>query len=384
MKGGEIMDQKNKIYKYLYAILTNNSITSYNAARKTKEKFPTIELTTEKLKEFIVNFRRKYISYNNQKYSSTEIRLLCLWYKNIKNIKLIVEYFNKKYNHKITERSLSLLMSRHGIKKGKRNAKKFIISNRDEYKIIEYYNKGYSARTIADIFGFKTSKSIYDILDSHNVRRRNNAEYTNYKDFTLNKIDSKFKAYYVGLMITDGYVTQEENGRTFFGIQLTDLDCIEYLSDNIKVNYTIIKKKNNNCKTMYRVIIYGKRFLESFNRFGVTRNKSLNCKGPKLFDSEIIFVPQILRGMIDGDGWIRKDGKEFFYCSASKDLAVWTKNALESLGMNNLNFFFKNNGYHGMYYIRSAIKANIDILKNVIYNKNFGMYRKYARLHQLN
>lgn len=384
MKGGELMNQKNKIYKYLYVTLTNNSITSYNAARKIKEKFPKIEATTEKLKEFIVKFRRKYISYNNQKYSSAEIRLLCLWYKNIKNIKLIVEYFNKKYNHEITERSLSLLMSRHGIKKGKRNAKKFIISNKDEYKIIEYYNKGYSAHTIADIFGFKTSKSIYDILNSHNVRRRNNAEYTDYKDFTLNKIDSKFKAYYIGLMITDGYVTREENGRTFFGIQLVDLDCIEYLSNNIKVNYTIIKKKNNNCKTMYRIVVYGKRFIESFNRLGVTKNKSLNCKGPKLFDSETTFIPQILRGMIDGDGWIRKDGKEFFYCSASKDLAVWTKNALESLGMHNLNFCFKDNGYHGMYYIRSAIKDNIDILKNVIYNENFGMYRKYARLHQLN
>lgn len=376
------MTNRNKIYKYLYILLSNNSITSYNAARKTKVKFPKIKLTTAKLHLVIASFRSKYIVDRKRKYSKSELRLLYTWYKNIRNVDLIIKYFNKKYNHDITKRSLALLMSRHRIKKGKRNAKKFIISADDEYKIIKLYKSGLRASQIANIFGFKTRKSIYDILISHNIPRREHSEYTSYKDFVLNKIDSQFKAYYVGLMITDGYVTKEESGRVFFGIQLVDLDCIQYLSKNINVTYTTIKANSEKHQTMYRVVIYGKRFIEPFARFGVEKNKSLTCKGPKLFDCEMKFIPQILRGMIDGDGWIRKDGKEFFFCSASIDLANWVKNSLEFIGMKCLKVSFKDNGYNGMYYVRTALKSNIKILKNIIYDGDFGMHRKYARLYQ--
>lgn len=43
-------------------------------------------------------------------------------------------------------------------------------------------------------------------------------------------------------------------------------------------------------------------------------------------------------------------------------------------------FIFKED-YHEMYEIRTAISENIDILKNVKYDKPFGMMRKYNRIH---
>lgn len=39
------------------------------------------------------------------------------------------------------------------------------------------------------------------------------------------------------------------------------------------------------------------------------------------------------------------------------------------------------NNYNGMYYLRTAKKENIEVLKNVIYADQFGMSRKYKLLH---
>lgn len=87
--------------------------------------------------------------------------------------------------------------------------------------------------------------------------------------------------------------------------------------------------------------------------------------------------------MLDGDGWIRKDGKEFFFCSASKEMAEWFCTELINLGMINITYKFSPNDYNGVYYVRTAIKSNIAILKTKIYNTSYGMSRKYNKLHQI-
>ena len=62
---------------------------------------------------------------------------------------------------------------------------------------------------------------------------------------------------------------------------------------------------------------------------------------------------------------------------------VWAFNMFSQIGMQNLyiNIKEQKEDYHEMYEIRTAISENIDILKNVIYDKPFGMMRKYNRIH---
>jgi hypothetical protein len=130
----------------------------------------------------------------------------------------------------------------------------------------------------------------------------------------------------------------------------------------------------------YRITLYGRELLENTERLGMVNNKTYVTKGPDLTVSETKFLNYIFRGIIDGDGWIRKDAKEFFICSASLDFIKWCEKAMLNLGFENIKVSFINNEYNGIYLIRTGSKYNLEVLREKIYNKPFGMMRKYNRL----
>ena len=111
-----------------------------------------------------------------------------------------------------------------------------------------------------------------------------------------------------------------------------------------------------------------------------SNKKTFSLIGPDLYDGEIKYLSYIVRGIIDGDGWIRKDGREFFISSASNEFIKWCKKALIYLGFEDLEARFITNEFNGIYIIRSAKKYNLEVLKNKVYNKPFGMERKYKLL----
>lgn len=300
-------------------------------------------------------------------------------------LKRIVEYINFHFEEKTTLQALCVLASRLKWKRPKKIQPKhlFDISKHDEEDMIKLYKEGLSAAEIAPKYGFKTSKSVYDILKKYNIERRTQEENrkikVKYSDFTFKKIDSIFKAYYLGILLSDGYISRKDT----VGVQMCDKDVVEFIASTLQVNVSIIKKKNPNCMLMYRTLIFGKELVNELVRLGVVEHKSLITPGPNLYDDEKQYLPWILRGLLDGDGWIRKDGKEFFFCSASKEMSDWFCSALISLGMTNIASKFAPNEYNGVYYVRTGIQSNIEILKSKIYNVPYGMKRKYNRLHQI-
>lgn len=120
--------------------------------------------------------------------------------------------------------------------------------------------------------------------------------------------------------------------------------------------------------------------VEQGKRLGLFNRKTFSDRIPVLKEKELEFSSYILRGAIDGDGWIRKDGLEFFICSASKEMIYWYKTIMERIGFIDLKVVFIKNKWNGIYQIRTGIKYNIYILKNKVYDKEFGMQRKYKLL----
>ena len=259
----------------------------------------------------------------------------------------------------------------------------------NELILNDYFEQKMSAKKIATKYGYKTSKSILDIIKkaglhprSHQVSRDIKKSYLN---FDIKTIDSLEKAYFIGLMLTDGYVQKNNNQ---IGIDLIDKDCIEFLSNYINCKITTIDPMKQNQKYIakrnlkYRIIIYSDKLKKQLSRFGIVPQKTFILGDLNLKSQEIKFLPVILRGIIDGDGWIRKDGKEFFICSASENFIKWCIESLEKLNMKSLKITKDiREDRNILYYVRSATKNNIEILKNKIYNKNFGMSRKYNLLN---
>lgn len=260
----------------------------------------------------------------------------------------------------------------------------------DEEQVIKDYQSGLSTTILAKKYGYKTPKSINDLLRRNNVLPRTVLESQHkrkgYNGLRFDIIDSKLKAYYIGLLITDGYI-HSENNKCYIELTLEDEDVISFLANQFNTSYTIVNKKKENLKVLYRIVLHGKELVEDLKRYNLIQAKTFTvCKDMKLQYCEEKFVPYILRGAIDGDGWIRKDGKEFFLCSASIFFIVWAFNAFVSLGFKdlqiNIKSFNDNSNYHEVFLIRSANQDNIKLLKDIIYDVPYGMNRKYNRLHQ--
>lgn len=343
--------------------------------RKLKEIY-NINITQPKLNDI-----KSKINTTNEKEFRKE--MILYMYNKCSNIKKLAEYLNIKYNYNFTYQGLVTYCHRFGVKKQNKTISSVRrISKDTELEITNLYQMGFNSYELADMFGYKSKKSILDILRDNNIEVRDSGEIASnrrtYKNFSFEKIDSNEKAYIIGLLISDGYVNDKRN---YVGIDLCDEDAIMFMSDYIKVKYTHIKTKEDSHKDKYRILMYGKEFLEQLNRFGVFARKSLTTNGCTLLEEETKYIPYILRGLIDGDGWIREDGKEFFIASASKNLIDWVEQEMYNLGFIDIKSIYIPNESNGIYQIRTASKYNLNILKNKIYNTKMGMQRKFDRLH---
>lgn len=323
------------------------------------------------------------IPYKKEVYTQIDRKRIFYLYSNYINTSKLVNYINNKYNYNFTICGIRCLASRYGIVKKEHNMyAQSKVTRKDECKIADLYLHGLNSGEIAKLYGYKTRNSILQKLEKLNVKRRDCNEIRiknkSYYNFNFKEIDSVEKAYLLGLLLTDGYINIERN---LVGIDLTDEDAIMFISDYINVNYTCIEPRGKAKLTKYRVIIYGSNYIGELGRLGVIKNKTFLTGGPKLSLEEEKYLPDVIRGIIDGDGWIRKDGEEFFISSASEAFISWCYESLLKLGFKDIKVKFCSNEFNGIYLIRTGRKENINILKNVIYKKPYGMMRKYNKLH---
>lgn len=258
------------------------------------------------------------------------------------------------------------------------------LSNEEEKQLVKDYENGTPVKVLMERYGFKTKKSIADKVKKHYPDRYNeivnkakeNRRGYNYK---FEKIANEFDAYFIGLLLTDGYILSDRDG---VGIDLTDEDCIAFLSKSTgKDNYKSYKDSNPNSKIKHRFIINYQGCIKDLKRYGVVPNKSLVVPKPQLLPEEEKFLPYIIRGIIDGDGCVSKTsygGAQFYIISMSEDFIDWCKDVCEKrMYMVDIR---KSKNEHGLWKIETANQLNILKLIALVYNKPFGMNRKYKTL----
>lgn len=274
------------------------------------------------------------------------------------------------------------------------------LSNEQEKRLIQEYREGCAVNVLMSKYGFKTKKSITDKIKKHYPEEykqiieeaKNNRKGYCYK---LEKITNEFDAYFLGLMLTDGYVTpgNKDKARYQVGIDLTDEDCIAFLSKIIGKEYHTYSqakeaimpdgRKVINRKLRHRLILEDKELMNNLIRFGVVPNKSKILKGPELLPEEEKFIPYIVRGIIDGDGTVSPTSygaPQFRIVTASYDFAEWLVDILENrMYMIDIH---KALDRENIYRIETADIENIEKLIALSYNKPFGMIRKYEEIRK--
>ena len=257
------------------------------------------------------------------------------------------------------------------------------LSQEQELQLVEEYKQGTPVKELMLKYGYKTKKSITDKVKKYYPNEYNQIiqqaqdsrrGYT----YSLEKITSPFDAYLIGLLLTDGYVLSDRDG---VGLDMTDEDVIKFISKVIGADYKIYSQEN--AKPRYRILITRTGIIEEVKRYGIVKNKSLIISKPQLYEEEEQYLPYLIRGIIDGDGCVSPTsygGAQFFIVTMSKDFADWIAKILTK------RFFMDDihirQNDKGLYRIETSHQPNILKLIALVYNKPYGMNRKYNLLRK--
>lgn len=201
-----------------------------------------------------------------------------------------------------------------------------------EQEIISSYQKGMSANEILKYIPFKTRKTIYDVLERHGVSKRSSHGRVDYKSYNQNifvNIDSQEKAYWLGILLTDGYICDTRKGCELqVGLQMIDVDLLEKFKDFLGTNNPILKLavRSERHQQMYRVVVNSKQMANDLSKYGIVPRKSKTTYLPILKHN---LMPHLLRGILDGDGTIshRQDGNVIIgFCGTERlvaELRIW-------------------------------------------------------------
>lgn len=261
-----------------------------------------------------------------------------------------------------------------------------------EKQIVAEYISGVSVDVLCEKYKYKGKKSIMDKVKKYHsddyeevieTARKNRVGWK----YSIDKIQSDFDAYLVGLLLTDGYVY--EHG---VGIDLIDEDCVSFIAKQVKVDYKTYAGQEHNDEyqrsNRYRVLINNKKLIEQVARFGVVTNKTLNLQPPQLLEEEYQYLPYIIRGIIDGDGCMYENSSNdkinIYIVTASKDFAYWLVKVLkERLFLQGISLNNKKPAKDDeaiLYKVEIFRERDIKKIMALVYDEPFGMNRKFAKI----
>lgn len=184
---------------------------------------------------------------------------------------------------------------------------------KEEKEIIQQYQEGKSMASLGRAWGCDPS-TIKNIMKAYGVPGRTLSEARrNYLNYTINedifsKIDSPDKAYWLGVMYSDGYITKTEYTNKF-GITVAERDRNWLEKFKQFLNYNGEIKEYETGKTSFvpglpyvRLLIGNNKIVEDLINLGVVENKTKLIK--KL--PNISYLDDFIRGYIDGDGALTK------------------------------------------------------------------------------
>lgn len=277
------------------------------------------------------------------------------------------------------DKSVSIIIKEANI--FKKYAKKRLGENVKK-EICDLYQTGhYNLKILAD--KYNTSRHIIKQIllennipiESYKIRHTNINLIENFFEI----IDTEEKAYLLGFILADGCVD---------GNQLS----IEINKKDIEILYMFKKAVNSTAKISERkrqgeilacTRVSSEKMILDLSKYGVVPNKTYITK--KLPDIEEPFLHHMLRGFVDGDGWViyNKEkslhviGIVSYFRSTCEDF----KNKCNSLLKNKITRNVQ--GYKPCRFSCSA-KKEVKELANILYgNANFYLTRKYNKAQEI-
>lgn len=244
--------------------------------------------------------------------------------------------------------------------------------------IVENY-KDKSFHEIAKTIG-RTKKAVSVKVSKMGLKK--DPKYNFQTDF-FQKIDNEEKAYWLGFIYADGYISFSK-GRYVLGIEIknSDINHLKKFNKSIKGNLEIKSRErvvgiySTKC-IMSNIKINSKTFVSNLVGQGVTEKKSKTMIFPKI-DKKLI--NHFVRGYFDGDGSIsiekRSNQLRCNFTSGSPDFLNHLKIILDELNISSYISRYGNNSYQlGI----TGRNSTISFLNYIYDNSNIYLERKYKK-----
>jgi DNA-binding CsgD family transcriptional regulator len=173
-----------------------------------------------------------------------------------------------------------------------------------EKEVVEYYLKGYSAKTISVNIQCNV-KTVWAILKRNNIKARSLSEaamkYTCNEEFFSN-IDTEHKAYWLGALFADGNISKKASKSGQIFLTSADKDWVENFMKDIGSSNFPRKEVHKHFKTcVWKAQITSAKMFNDLNHIGCVPAKS------KIIELPIIkndLLNHFIRGYFDGDGTV--------------------------------------------------------------------------------
>lgn len=309
---------------------------------------------------------------------------------NLKDAEIIKEYLNGKSSAKvgkefgIANSTVLAILRRNSIEIRSKGG----INKLPEDKIIELYSNGNTMFIIAEKFNVSL-ETIRKILLKNEVHIRSMQEYKN-PNLEINyfeTINSAEKAYFLGFLLTDGYIKLPDikNGHNQCALSLqlnkTDKYIIEKFKNELHSNNKIINCHKDCCELR----IYNDKLVNDLNKYGIVYDKNNRTYFPKL---DINLMPHLIRGLIDGDGWIthhnkpstNKIGNAIGLCGNYSLIESFKIFLINTLKISDVKITIRNEE-NNFSQILWCSKSDIEKIGNYIYRDKKDIYltRKYKK-----
>lgn len=181
--------------------------------------------------------------------------------------------------------------------------RKFITTEQKQ-TIINLYEKGNSAYKIAKELSIDNS-SVYYQLKKYGIKSKLPSEAG--RKYSLNqnyfeKIDTEDKAYFLGLLASDGCIT--DTNKILIGLQEEDGYILELFKKYVDYEGVLFKidRKNDKWKNQIRLQMRSIKMTSDLYKLNIIPRKSLILELPIIEEK---MYPHFIRGYFDGDGCVK-------------------------------------------------------------------------------
>ena len=257
-------------------------------------------------------------------------------------------------------------------------------TEKEVQEFANYYNAGHSVKETGEYFNIKYRDMLHYLIyfGYRNPKRKiSNVPNMCKEHRFFQNIDSKDKAYYLGLLMSDGYILTSIYKKEV-GIALKSED--KYILEKLN-NYISPEKNLSKYRNSYKWKVSSVEMYNDLQKYGITENKShseyVYPNIPREFDSDFI------RGYFDGDGCITLKSSGYnviSFCSNSLQF-------LQSLAVKLLEYsiqtrpIYKGKGSKNpLYTLYLSGGINKSIFKKFLYeNAESFLIRKYNKFKEI-